>query len=184
MKKIYMGIMAVAMLGLLILSGCSKPKPQCSVTSWSPDTSTISCGATFTQTSNCGTTRNVVGTKDCASSNEPTLSSVSDLNKYLPNIQEIGDFGSVGCSVNIGENNLNCGHSDYNTNDILVITWVGNGRCASNMGSFTFSRVYNNVNIYSAYGGVEIFCNAGNNAMIQARTKTTSLAERYINNYW
>ena len=35
------------------------------VSSWSPATSTVCSGTTFTQTSNCSTTRSATGTKDC-----------------------------------------------------------------------------------------------------------------------
>ena len=37
----------------------------CIDTTWTPDPSTICLGESFTQTSNCGTTRGAVGTKDC-----------------------------------------------------------------------------------------------------------------------
>lgn len=38
---------------------------DCIDNSWSPDMSTVCSGTSFTQTSNCGTTRNVIGTKLC-----------------------------------------------------------------------------------------------------------------------
>jgi len=41
---------------------------SCSVTSWSPITSTVCSGTSFTQTSNCGTTRVLGGTKNCTPS--------------------------------------------------------------------------------------------------------------------
>jgi len=37
----------------------------CSDTSWTPNPSTVCSGSSFTQTSNCGNTRQVTGTKDC-----------------------------------------------------------------------------------------------------------------------
>ena len=38
---------------------------SCSTSSWSPSTSTVCSGTSFTQTSNCGDTRGATGTKDC-----------------------------------------------------------------------------------------------------------------------
>jgi len=40
----------------------------CTVTSWTPATSTKCSGTSFTQTSNCGTTRSATGTKNCCTS--------------------------------------------------------------------------------------------------------------------
>ncbi len=42
----------------ILVSGCTD-------TTWSPDTSTVCSGQTFTQTSNCGRTRSSTGTKAC-----------------------------------------------------------------------------------------------------------------------
>lgn len=39
----------------------------CSVISWSPDASTVCSGQSFTQTSNCNSTRSIAGTKNCQS---------------------------------------------------------------------------------------------------------------------
>jgi hypothetical protein len=41
------------------------PPPPCSVSSWTPDPSTVCAGQPFTQTSNCGDTRGATGTKVC-----------------------------------------------------------------------------------------------------------------------
>jgi len=59
----------------------------CSETSWSPLTSTICNGQTFTQTSNCGTTRNAVGIKttgECATT--PTTTTISSLTNNVATI--------------------------------------------------------------------------------------------------
>ncbi len=42
--------------------------PACVSNSWSPSPSTICAGNSFTQTSNCGTTRSSIGTEDCIAS--------------------------------------------------------------------------------------------------------------------
>jgi hypothetical protein len=48
-------------------ASCSATKPAavCTVSSWSPATSTVCSGNTFEQTSNCGGKRNATGTKSC-----------------------------------------------------------------------------------------------------------------------
>ena len=72
MKKI---LLILGILSILILSACVQTPPQCRNTQWNPDASTICSETTFTQTSNCGNTRNVVGTKVCLPQNvcnEPT----------------------------------------------------------------------------------------------------------------
>ena len=45
----------------------------CQDTSWSPDTSTVCSGQSFTQTSNCGNTRAATGTKSCQASLSASL---------------------------------------------------------------------------------------------------------------
>ena len=48
--------------------------PACTVSSWSPDPSTVCSGTSFTQTSNCGTTRNnIPGTKTDGACCSPTV---------------------------------------------------------------------------------------------------------------
>lgn len=64
----------------------------CSVTSWSPDPSTVCSGQPFNQTSNCGTTRTAIGTKTCT--NGRCGSAAAD---YLPSATRfIGMFCSEG----------------------------------------------------------------------------------------
>lgn len=49
-------------------ASCSASKSAtCTVTSWSPATSTVCSGTSFTQTNNCGGTRGATGTKSCPS---------------------------------------------------------------------------------------------------------------------
>lgn len=48
----------------------------CTVSSWTPAANTVCTGANVTQTSNCGTTRSVPGTKDCCSVTAATSPSV------------------------------------------------------------------------------------------------------------
>ena len=45
---------------------CSAQCKACTDTTWSPDPSTVCSGQSFTQTSNCGTTRTAAGTENCA----------------------------------------------------------------------------------------------------------------------
>jgi len=45
--------------------GVGSPSSTCVVSSWSPSADTVCSGTSFTQTSNCGTTRSVSGTKNC-----------------------------------------------------------------------------------------------------------------------
>ena len=59
-------------------SSCSDASQPtcCSVSSWSPDPSTVCSGQPFTQTSNCGSTRSATGTKCCPTSWSPDPSTV------------------------------------------------------------------------------------------------------------
>ncbi len=50
---------------------CVRKVAACVEISWSPDSDTVSSGQSFTQTSNCGTTREVTGTKSCSTSTYP-----------------------------------------------------------------------------------------------------------------
>ncbi|MBU2264704.1 PKD domain-containing protein [Patescibacteria group bacterium] len=61
------GSTPVAVWGSVSGSSCSDAgQPNCcSVSSWSPDPSTVCSGTPFTQTSNCGNTRTAYGSKTC-----------------------------------------------------------------------------------------------------------------------
>ena len=48
------------------------PNPSCTPTTWTPALSTVCSGTTFIQTSNCGTTQSVTGTKTCPPPCTPT----------------------------------------------------------------------------------------------------------------
>ncbi len=54
--------------------------PDCTPTSWAPDPSTVCSGQSFTQTSNCGTTRVSTGTKSCPPPAQPAIGNFDGVN--------------------------------------------------------------------------------------------------------
>ncbi len=72
---------------------------NCTVTSWSPDPSTVCSGQSFTQTSNCNTTQTATGTKATGECCVPDFTQ-SDCNKYSVTC---GSYtNSCGTSINCG----------------------------------------------------------------------------------
>ncbi len=55
---------------------CDDPIVACTDTTWEPSESSTCSGETFTQTSNCGTSRSQIGTKDCSVSPPPACTKI------------------------------------------------------------------------------------------------------------
>jgi hypothetical protein len=77
----------------------------CTDTSWSPDTSTVCSGVSMTQTSNCGNTRNVVGTKDCSlPATTKSVSVITNSDTGSPNIIGTGEQFTATFTLSSSEN--------------------------------------------------------------------------------
>lgn len=82
--------------------------PTCEDTSWTPSPSDRCVGETFTQISNCGTTRSAVGTKNCVAelrasyvmSGSGNMGATTHFS-YISTISETG--GNVGATINSGQ---------------------------------------------------------------------------------
>ena len=87
---------------------------DCTVSSWSPDPSTVCSGQSFTQTSNCSTTQTATGTKTTGECCVPNFTQ-SDCNKY---------GATCGSYTNSCNASINCGTCPSGQT-------CSNGQCAS-----------------------------------------------------
>ena len=72
----------------------------CTVTSWSPSTSTICSGQSFTQTSNCGNTRGATGTKVCLDCSSLESTAISSIINWVSNPTSSKRITAIGAIVN------------------------------------------------------------------------------------
>jgi hypothetical protein len=90
--------------------GGSSSGGGCSPSSWSPDPATVCSDQTFTQTSNCGSTRTATGTKSCPT-NQNTNSGTTNTNSTVTNTNQNG-------TTNGNENTSN---TNMNDSDVVAI---------------------------------------------------------------
>jgi len=117
-------------------------EPTCEDTSWTPSTSTVCSGDSFEQVSNCGNTKQAIGTKDCSAPCEDTTWSPSTSNYCEGNtFTQVSNCGTTRTSTGTKD----CSCPTCPTCDVCdeACTAVGDSNCDGCMSDLEFLQAVN-----------------------------------------